>query len=406
MKSILLLLCFLVCGAAQAAATDSRAAQPVYPLPAPGATGWCTNPAILSGQTKGVSLGPCAAPAMTRITRASIKYPNVPGSGVRTNVDVTKYENIWGHANHTDSAVLFPGRAGATPAVSGWLANRYIAAEFVAPTNTLQYETINYSSYYSGPRLIYAISEREGDFNPSAQYCKGSVGSGESFYKIVSAPFSNGCVITPGRRYYLNLMLQNGVVWNDYISTNLSIGSQPQSCPPGRLMTTQLSLRYDGLGGSVRNMDVTQADNIFGYNSWTDPRMSFPWKQNYTIFWGFPRTAGAYVAAQFTVPVSTPANQSGILQNLETMPGPGTDWALSQVCGDFSPAAQHCASSNVISGRRYGVYKLPGLPATAGCDLQAGGTWYMMFRLTNPAAGGQNCFSTTCRFGVQNNHTP
>lgn len=153
-------------------------------------------------------------------------------------------------------------------------------------------------------------------------------------------------------------------------------------------------------------MDVTQADNIFGYNNWTDARLAFPWKQNYTLFWGFPRTVGSYIAAEFVVPASTPPNQWGRLQNLETIPGPGTDWALSQRCGDFSPAAQYCAASNVITGRAYGNYKLPGASVVAACTIRPGERWYLMFRLHNPAAGGQNCNGTTCQFGVQNNHNP
>lgn len=178
----------------------------------------------------------------------------------------------------------------------------------------------------------------------------------------------------------------------------------PTSCPAGRINTTVLSLRYDGFGRKL--MDVTKADNILGYNDWTQALQLFPWKQNYTIFWGFPRTAGAYVAGEFVVPTTTPVNQWGRLQNLETIPGPGTDWALSQQCGDFSPAAQYCATANVFGGRPYGTYKLPNAPVTAGCTLRPGERWYMMFRLHNPAAGGHNCTATTCQFGVQNNHNP
>lgn len=178
----------------------------------------------------------------------------------------------------------------------------------------------------------------------------------------------------------------------------------PTSCPAGRIVSTVLSLRYDGIGR--KSMDVTKADNILGYNDWSGPRAEFPWKQGYTIFWGIPRTPGAYIAAEFVVPNNTPTNQWGKLYNTETIPGPGTDWALSKQCGDFSPAAQYCASSNVITGRLYGNYKVPGAPIAAACELRPGERWYMMFRLSNPSAGGQNCNATTCQVGVQNNHNP
>ncbi len=158
-------------------------------------------------------------------------------------------------------------------------------------------------------------------------------------------------------------------------------------------------------GGGRKIMDVTQADNLFGYYAWSGARLSYPWKNEYTVF-EFPRATGAYIAAKFTVPAGTPANQWGVFGNLETLPGPGIDVAISDRCGDFTPSALYCSADDVFGGRPILKDKLPGYPGVALCSLSPGATYYVNIRLDDPVAGGANCAGNVCKFGIQRNHTP
>jgi hypothetical protein len=177
----------------------------------------------------------------------------------------------------------------------------------------------------------------------------------------------------------------------------------PDTCPAGRLTSAYIAVQ-SYTGGNRRLMDVTQADNLFGYYSWSTGRLSYPWKNDYTVF-EFPR-APAYIAGKFVVPLNSIPAQWGTFRNLETLPGPGIDFAISPRCGDFSPAAQYCAADNVYGGRALVADKLPGYPGIALCKLTPGATYYVNIRLHNPAAGGANCTSVLCKFGIQRNHTP
>jgi hypothetical protein len=177
----------------------------------------------------------------------------------------------------------------------------------------------------------------------------------------------------------------------------------PDACPAGRLTSAYLAVQ-SYTGGNRRLMDVTQADNLFGYYSWNTARLSYPWKNDYTIF-EFPRTP-AYIAAKFVVPLNSIPAQWGKFGNLETLPGPGIDFAISLRCGDFAPVTPYCSASNVFGGRALLNDKLPGYPGVALCKLTPGDSYYINIRLHNPAAGGANCTASLCKFGIQRNHTP
>lgn len=176
-----------------------------------------------------------------------------------------------------------------------------------------------------------------------------------------------------------------------------------QSCPAGRITSTVLSLRYDGFGRKV--MDVTSADNVFGYYEWNSPILQFPWKQGFTIFWGLPRTPGTYVAMKFKVPANTPMTTYGRIYKGETSGGPPGDFAISPSCGDFSPQAQYCFRENILTGGLYGSYKAPGSAVVAACTLVPGQEYYLNLRITNPSLNHFDCTNTTCKMTIQNNHS-
>lgn len=144
-----------------------------------------------------------------RMTTANIRYPNVPGSSIRSNVDLTNYDNIWGHMNNTDSVTPWPGVSGTQPAILNWNRTQYVAAKFHVPTsvNTQQFGVLGYGTYYSGPAMTLSFSTECGDFTPANALCVSTHGAGESFRKWVINPNVNGCPLAPGQDYFVNIKM-------------------------------------------------------------------------------------------------------------------------------------------------------------------------------------------------------
>lgn len=173
------------------------------------------------------------------------------------------------------------------------------------------------------------------------------------------------------------------------------------SCPAGRVESTMMSWRYDGIGRRI--IDVTLAENIWGRGNPGAPTVPFPWMNVFSIFWNFPRDG--YVAARFDVPLDVPSWSFGMFTHGETIPGPATDMAISPRCGDFNPAQEYCQMRATRAGQRMGTWGLPGFPGVA-CKLQPGQTYYLNIRLTDPEVEDYFCNAGTCQFTVQHNHTP
>jgi len=159
----------------------------------------------------GVDPDNCPLTPMSRLSVASIKYPNVPSSGTRNNMDVTKFENIWGHINAVDNATLWPGVSGAQPAIIAWGKTQYVAAKFHVPAgqSTTANGWLGYGSYFSGPAITLAISTQCGDFTPVNPLCVTTRNGGESFGKWRIVPNLNGCPLTPGQDYFMNMRMEN-----------------------------------------------------------------------------------------------------------------------------------------------------------------------------------------------------
>jgi hypothetical protein len=172
-----------------------------------------------------------------RLTNGTITYPNVPGGGSRPNADLTRFENIWGHANSTDAEQPWPGANGAVPAIAGWGKTQYIAAKFTVPAafNPGVYETLGVSTYNSGPELTMAVSQQCGDFStPANQWCmKSGVDTGDFFWKVVVSPYTNGCPLIPGQTYYINMKMTAPLATDCggqsvcKLATTNQIGNQP-----------------------------------------------------------------------------------------------------------------------------------------------------------------------------------
>lgn len=176
----------------------------------------------------------CQAPPLTRMANADIIYPST-GNSRRWGVDLRQYENIWGHANNSDTPVLWPGRSGATPAILKFWKNQFVAARFTVPQDAVPqtYLRVGYSTYYSGPLLDLSVSQNCGDFAPANPTCLTTGASGGQFFKkIVIAPAVDGCPLTPGQTYFINIRMNNPTPQACSNKAYCDIATNIQAYPP------------------------------------------------------------------------------------------------------------------------------------------------------------------------------
>jgi hypothetical protein len=125
----------------------------------------------------------------------------------RPDVDVTLWENIWGHATALDTAVPFPGRSTAVPIFLNFDPSEYIAAYFEVPPD-MQPDTYGWiiqTEYNHEADLTAAISTACGDFSPPAQACYTQGSGGGNLVPWAVPPPNSFCPLQPGVGYYLNL---------------------------------------------------------------------------------------------------------------------------------------------------------------------------------------------------------
>lgn len=129
----------------------------------------------------------------------------------RYNVDVTQWDNIWGHATALDAVVPFPGRSNAVPIFLNFDPSSYIAAHIDVPAgmqpNT--YGWIAQTEYNHEADLTAAISTSCGDFSPAAQTCFSQGIGGGNLVPWAIPPPNTFCPLQPGVGYYLNLKVVN-----------------------------------------------------------------------------------------------------------------------------------------------------------------------------------------------------
>ncbi len=142
-------------------------------------------------------------------TVSDIHY--LPGSHIRHSVDLTLWDNIWGHISESDDVTPWPGVAGASPTIWTLGKTQYVGALFhvgdIPPTSTLSgfYKNV---SYGAGPNLDMAISTTCGDFAPPQPGCSVSnIPSADQplVYWRMTAGGTFYCQLTPNTSYYLNV---------------------------------------------------------------------------------------------------------------------------------------------------------------------------------------------------------
>jgi len=174
------------------------------------------------------------------------------------------------------------------------------------------------------------------------------------------------------------------------------------SCPGGRVEQTVVAWRYDGAGR--RTIDVTLADNLWGRGDSNGTPVAFPWMQSFIVLWGMPRDG--YIAAAFDVPLGSNVLTWGKFTHGETLPGPPTDMAISEWCGDFNPPEPGCSFHGTSAGQSMSIYKRTGAAINVACVVEPGKFYYANIRITDPDVVNGSCNTQVCRTSIQNNHVP
>ena len=164
-------------------------------------------PATVVASTGGGNGDNCVNPEL-RMTSSNVAY--VPSSGTRQGVDLTSWDNIWGHSTAADTTVAWPGRHDSQPSILSFDRNKYIAAKIVVPAGqSNSYGWIVHTEYNYGLDLTTSISTTCGDFNPTNPLCKSVTTSGMNLTPWRAPPGANFCPLTPGTTYYFNVKATN-----------------------------------------------------------------------------------------------------------------------------------------------------------------------------------------------------
>jgi hypothetical protein len=150
----------------------------------------------------------------TRTLRTVSDILYLPNTGnVRHNVDITVFDNIWGHISQLDGLTVWPGVPGASPTIKTIGKAEYVGAKFHVPADALPSlsGSFKHVSYNGGPDLDFSISPVCGDFE-SVEGCSVSgaasddnnmvrwrMGSGDNFH----------CGLEPDTDYYVNIRFTN-----------------------------------------------------------------------------------------------------------------------------------------------------------------------------------------------------
>jgi hypothetical protein len=174
--------------------------------------------ATVTAQADGGGGGSCTGPAgLTRLTQSNITY-GVNASPVRPNVDVTEWNNIWGHgtANAAEPIVPWPGVGGAGPVIRSFGRQTFVAAHFNTGSSPIYLATLTDQSNIGGPNIDIVMSKTCGDFAPNPTHPGCSRFSMPSDGITHFNYFSNGgnagqnaCPLDLNTDYYLNIKLHD-----------------------------------------------------------------------------------------------------------------------------------------------------------------------------------------------------
>lgn len=154
----------------------------------------------------------CPSPVTgTRQPSSSVRY-YISGGGSSFNGDFTNYNNVF--AYNGGNPIPFPGGSNVTLSYTAQ-ANQYVAMAFTVPSNLSTTATGNWGFHAtgaSGGTASMSLSLCPGDFSASLPAsCKGQWNGSENTAIIwespeVTDPYNQGCRLTRGKTYYLNVI--------------------------------------------------------------------------------------------------------------------------------------------------------------------------------------------------------
>jgi len=156
-------------------------------------------PAVIFGSTGALAL---------RRTSDIIYLPG--DTHLRRNMDVTQWDNVWGHIDEFDDLMLWPGVPGASPTIRTVGKREYIGAKFHVPSDALPtlIGRFKHVLYGGGPNVDATISRTCGDFDTREQGCWEENWQSNDNYTLlwrVSSANRYFCHLEPGGDYYLNI---------------------------------------------------------------------------------------------------------------------------------------------------------------------------------------------------------
>lgn len=161
--------------------------------------------------------GSCNGPTgLSRLTTSDIQYGAYvyPGAPTRLGVDVTEWNNIWGHRNATDNLVTWPGVAGSGPSISQFGRANYVAAHFRTTADLSLYGNFAYPESTPGPNIDLKISTACGDFsadtlNPGCVVTN-AASAGQVVMNWTFVPGNRSkCALLPNTDYYFNIKMND-----------------------------------------------------------------------------------------------------------------------------------------------------------------------------------------------------
>lgn len=153
---------------------------------------------------------------------SDIDYPNTPGDPVRRHVDITRFENVFGHMSGLDSAVMFPGRAGSQPTILAFPRDRTVAMA-TGPIPAGRFFGTPRVGSYASQVMDIGISLRPDTWPTDPRYVRFAVGTGAEG-PTWSTYLTNKALLTPGLSYFFLFRLHEPHTGTVMVGLNHTFG--------------------------------------------------------------------------------------------------------------------------------------------------------------------------------------
>ncbi len=170
-------------------------------------------------------------------TVSNITY-GVVASPVRLGVDLTQWDNIWGHNSTTDSVTPWPGVGGSAPVLRQFNRNSYFGAHFKTGPITGINASFLAPSGVGGPNVSMAISKACGDFSaqlPTPGCVKLNVPTSDTtmvLWKFTTNNPTGYCNLLPDTDYYVNMMFTDSASTVECVAGSTTCNLAPKSIGP------------------------------------------------------------------------------------------------------------------------------------------------------------------------------